>query len=114
MKHNKEFYILIGVAIIIPILISAGVIIIQDKMYPVESQTKTGDHGITFMLTNKHTDGFNNSWISFPSSNLLEAHDFYLMNRTEFDGLEFNKIYSCNVSWDFLPWLNTTLSDCHE
>ena len=114
MKRSREYWVLVGIAIVVPLLIIAGVVAfsvyLPVLLYPEETKLISGNN-ITFVLTNKIVDvdvihGSANGTIIYGTS-------YNIINSFEFDSMQFNKTYRCQLD-DHGSWFsrNNTISNC--
>lgn len=104
MKHQKEFYILMTITIVIPSLILLGMWLFNAAIVYSWDNSTVNDTTATFTLKSKSY-----------TENLSGTHIYgvsYLVNRSYLDEMEYGKRYSCNITKPLPFDLNNSFSDC--
>jgi len=105
MKHTKEFYILMAITVVVPVLILLGMWGFNTLLYTASDANLTVNNTVvTFTLVSKsYTQNLSGTHI---------AGVAYYLNRSELDSMEYGQKYSCNITKQFFFDMNNSLSGC--
>lgn len=112
-KKTKEFWTIIGLTLLVPVLVISTLYALSwyippYHINPIDNETVANSTHITFIVANKY---MYDDRVGIG----IDVTDYNLLNKSEFDTLEFKKQYTCNLTtYGWLINVTHSMSDCKE